>query len=99
MDIARNEANFLGVLIKGGQSLTTVQRIGTALVGVLFLGLPLTMIAVFIAAAMKHEPIFDYNDGPLIVMLEVITIPLVILGVGYAAVRMLWNAFTAPRLR
>jgi hypothetical protein len=46
---------------------------------------------------MKHEPIFDYGDGPLIVVLEVITIPLVTLGVGYAAVRMLWNASTAPR--
>jgi hypothetical protein len=99
LDVIRNEALFEGLLIKGGRPLTPLQRIGTVIIGVFLLFVPVSAIVVIVQSRMKGEPMFDLIDGRLIPLILILGAASVFAGFAYCGVRMLKNAFTVLRKR
>src|SRR5262249_36857474 len=96
-DIIRNDALFEGILIKGGRPLTPLQRTGTVIVGLFFLLVPVFAIAVLVQSFLQGEPMFDSNDGRIIPLIMIVGACVIAAGFAYCGLRMLKNAFTAPR--
>ena len=97
-DVIRKQAYFEGTLIKGGRPLTSVQRIGTFLLGVGFLSLPMGLISVVIQSFRDrglHYP--AENIGIFVAGWLFATI--MAAASGYIGWRMLKNAATAPKPR
>lgn len=95
-DTIRNTANFEGFLIKGGSPLTTLQRVGSFIYGILFLSLAAFWLYLKVRGALSREPIFQ-DEGFVIGLIGEIAGWMITAVLGYAGLRILFNTFAAPR--
>lgn len=98
-DVLRNDALFEGILIKGGRPLRRLQRMGTVVIGLFLLIMPLFLIAVLVRSVLQGESAFDSSDGRIVMLIVSVVALIVEAGFIYCGVRMLKNAFTAPTAR
>ena len=99
-DILRNDALFEGTLIKGGRPLTKVQRLGTLLIGLVFVSLPLAFFGILLGSHRHGEPLLDSIDrtnGTAATIAIWIVSAAITAAFGYVGWRMIKNATTAPK--
>lgn len=100
-DIIRNDALCEGTLINGGRPLTTVQRIGTLLIGLVFLSLPISLVVILLESR-RHGPLLDSIDvrnGVAVTVAIWLISAAIPTAFAYIGWRMIKNAATAPKPR